>query len=159
MKKGFLYGMSLMLSLSLMSATCLSNDDDEISNIDQEISQIESVATTGTWVVSSFVDSGEDETSDFNGYTFTFLENGTITATNGTTTYEGTWHLSLSSDDNDDDDNDIDFNISFPVPETNDFEDLNDDWDVVSHSNSTISLIDISGGNGGTDTLIFEKNN
>ena len=37
-------------------------------------------------------------------------------------------------------------------------EDLTDDWDVVSHTATTISLIDVSGGNGGTDTLVFTKN-
>ena len=39
----------------------------------------------------------------------------------------------------------------------NDFEDLNDDWDIISQSSSKIELIDISGGNGGTDYLTFEK--
>jgi hypothetical protein len=40
----------------------------------------------------------------------------------------------------------------------NDFEDLNDDWDIISRSSTKIELIDISGGNGGTDYLTFEKN-
>ena len=38
-----------------------------------------------------------------------------------------------------------------------DFEELSDDWDITSSSNTKIDLIDVSGGNGGTDTLIFEK--
>jgi len=41
---------------------------------------------------------------------------------------------------------------------TNDFEDLNDDWDFISQSATKVELIDVSGGNGGTDYLTFEKN-
>ncbi len=40
---------------------------------------------------------------------------------------------------------------------TTDFEELSDDWDIISHSSTKIELIDISGGNGGTDYLTFEK--
>jgi hypothetical protein len=54
----------------------------------------------------------------------------------------------------DDSSDDLDFNIFFNV--ANDFEDLNDDWDIISQSSSKIELIDISGGNGGTDYLTFE---
>jgi hypothetical protein len=43
------------------------------------------------------------------------------------------------------------------VPESSDFEDLVDDWDFISVSNTKIELIDISGGNGGTDYLTFER--
>jgi hypothetical protein len=50
----------------------------------------------------------------------------------------------------------LDFNITFSAPAN--FVDLTDDWDIVSYSNTTISLIDVSGGNGGTDTLVFTKN-
>ena len=106
------------------------------------------------------VDSGQDETSDFNGYDFTFSSNGTISATNGVNTYNGTWSVtnSSSSSSSSSSSDDIDFNIQFQVADDHDFDDLNDDWDVVSHTSSMISLIDISGGNGGTDTLVFQKN-
>ncbi|WP_345169446.1 hypothetical protein [Algibacter aquimarinus] len=157
MKKTFFYSLILMLSLSFMSFNC-SNDNDELNNNSQQIAQIESVAKSGTWRITNFNDSGQDETADFAGYTFSFNNDGTLVATNGTNTVNGTW--SITNDDSSDDDNsndDIDFNISFPVPETNDFEDLNDDWDIVSASSTKIELIDISGGNGGTDMLTFEK--
>lgn len=153
MKKHFFYAVLLMMSFSLMSSTCSSDDDGSSSNNNtQEIAQIENEVLSGTWRITSYVDSGQNETNDFSGYIFTFNVNGTLTATNSTTTYSGTWSVTDSSSSS----NDIDFNIS--VPETNDFEDLNDDWDIVSHSDTMISLIDISGGNGGTDTLVFTKN-
>ena len=151
MKKWFLHSVVLVLSLSLI-VSCSTNEDDS-TNTTVEIEQLESTAETGTWRVTNLVDSGQDETSDFNGFVFSFLENGTVTATNGTTIYDGTW--SVASDD--DDDNDVDFNIFFPVPDSNDFDDLNDDWDIVSYSDTIINLIDIDDETGDTDLLTFEK--
>jgi len=159
MKNRIFYSFLIMLSLSLMSTTCSSDDPAPSHDNSQEIIEIENTAESGTWIISSYVDSGQDETNDYNGYEFTFAANGTVTASNGTTTYNGTWSVSDSdSSDDSSSDDDIDFNISFPVPETDDFDDLNDDWDIVSYSSTTISLIDISGGNGGTDMLVFQKN-
>ncbi|WP_431158805.1 hypothetical protein [Winogradskyella poriferorum] len=161
MKKVFNLGLLLMLSFSLMSSMCSSDDDDGSSNDNsQQISQIENNVESGTWRITNFNDSGQNETSDFNGYDFTFNSDGSLVATNGSNTLTGTWSVtddSNSSDDSSSDD-DIDFNIFFPVPDDNDFEDLNDDWDVVTTTSTRIELIDVSGGNGGTDMLTFEKN-
>ena len=154
--------MLIMLSFSLMSTTCSSDDDDGSPNDNsQQIVEIESTAQSGTWRITNFNDSGQDETSDFNGYDFSFNNDGSLVATNGSNTMTGTWSVtddSSSSSSSSSDDDDIDFNIFFPVPDSNDFEDLNDDWDVVSTSATRIELIDVSGGNGGTDRLTFEKN-
>ena len=157
MKNTIYFGLLIMISFTLMASTCSSDDDGNQNSPNQDIAQIASTVNSGTWRITSYIDSGEDETSDFNGYNFTFETNGTLTAQNDTNTMSGTWSITQSSSD-DDGDYDLDFNIFFPVPDTNNFEDLNDDWDIVSSSTSTLSLIDISGGNGGTDTLIFEKN-
>ncbi len=160
MKKGFYLSLLIMLSFSLMSTTCSSDDDDGISNDNsQQIAEIESTAQSGTWRITNFNDSGQNETSDFNGYDFSFNSDGTLVASNGTNTLNGTWSISDDSNSSSSSsDDDIDFNIFFPVSEDNDFEDLNDDWDIVSTSSTRIELIDISGGNGGTDMLTFEKN-
>jgi len=45
----------------------------------------------------------------------------------------------------------LDFGTQMP------FEEFNDDWDVLSATNTRIELQDVSGGGGGTDTLVFEK--
>ena len=80
-----------------------------------------------------------------------------LTATNGTNSYSGTWSVTSSDDSNDDNpSSDLDFNILFSSPA--DFADLTDDWDIVTYSSTTISLRDVSGGNGGTDILVFTKN-
>ena len=120
----------------------------------KQIEEIEKNVQDGTWKVTSFVDSGDDHTSDFTGYAFTFSPNGDAIAVNGGTTVSGTWSISTSSSDDDSND-DMDFNLSFASPA--DFEELTDDWDVKSHSSTKIELIDVSGGNGGTDYLTFEK--
>ena len=117
--------------------------------------EIEDMVQSDTWRITKFIDSDEDETQHFAGYTFTFGGDGTLTASNGTNTYTGTWSIT-DSNSNDDSPDDLDFNIYFNL--TNDFEDLNDDWDFISQSPVKIELIDISGGNGGTDYLTFEQN-
>ena len=45
----------------------------------------------GTWFVASYIDSGVDDTSDFNGYEIDFNTGNQVTATNGTNTNNGTW--------------------------------------------------------------------
>ena len=146
------------IALSIFAISC-ANDDDSMQGQPnpQVIDQIESNVANGSWIITKFDDSGEDETDHFTGYSFTFNSNGVLTADNGVNTYEGTWSIT-DSDNSDDDDSsdDIDFNINFDL--TNDFEDLNEDWDILTHSSTKIEFRDVSGGNGGTDLLTFEKN-
>lgn len=146
---------SLVVGLFLLS--CSTDDDSNNTDNTQEIMEANSIATTGTWRVSSLIDDGQDETSDFNGYVFTFDSSGSLTASNGTTDLVGTWSIEDDSSSDDDDDDDIDFNIFFAVSDDDDFDDLVDDWDIVSINDTMISLVDVSGGNGGTDTLVFTK--
>lgn len=143
----FIFGISLCL------CSCSSDEDDTNNSSIQN--EIEKNVESGTWKITSFIDSGTDETNDFAGYNFTFNDSGVLNANNGTNDYNGTWSIT-DSNSNDDSQDDLDFNINFNL--TNDFEDLNDDWDLVSQSPVKIELIDISGGNGGTDYLTFEKN-
>ncbi|MBL4664050.1 MAG: hypothetical protein JKY22_10985, partial [Flavobacteriaceae bacterium] len=66
--------------------------------------------------------------------------------TNGGNTNNGTWEV-LSAGNK----LLLDFGIEIP------FEEFNDDWDVLSATNTRIELQDVSGGSGEIDTLIFEK--
>ncbi|MGB5384600.1 MAG: hypothetical protein WBN19_12140 [Lutimonas sp.] len=150
LKKNYLLLTGILLLLVFFS--CSDDDKDEPNDIKDEI---ESEVQKGTWRISKFIDSGDDETSDFNGYDFIFRDSGVLNANNGTNNYDGTWSITDSSSDDDSLD-DLDFNINFNL--SNDFEDLNDDWDIISRSSTKIELIDVSGGNGGTDYLTFEKN-
>ena len=136
----------------LTIVSCDKNDDN--SNNPTQI-EVQTNVQSGTWSITKFIDSGVEETNHFTGYTFTFNSSGAVNASNGTNSYDGTWSVTQSTSDDDGQD-DLDFNINFNL--TNDFEDLNDDWDVIAQSSTKIELIDISGGNGGTDYLTFEKN-
>jgi hypothetical protein len=153
MKKVILIPMLFCLFMLNVASMC-SSDDDSSSSADP--TPVINAATQGTWRVTSYVDSGNNETSDFTGYNFTFATGGALTATNGTNSYSGTWSVTGDNSNDDSPSNDLDFNISFAAPAN--FADLTDDWDIVSYSATTISLIDVSGGNGGTDTLVFTKN-
>ncbi|MBA4133605.1 MAG: hypothetical protein C0525_02650 [Flavobacterium sp.] len=153
MKKVILIPMLFCLFMLNVASMCSSDDN---SSSSQDPTPVINAATQGTWRVTSYVDSGTDETNHFTGYNFTFSNGGVLTATNGSNTVTGTWSV-LNDDSNDDSpSNDLDFNIGFTAPAN--FADLTDDWDIVTYSDTTISLIDISGGNGGTDTLVFTKN-
>lgn len=162
MKKGFYYSLITLLSIALLSFSCSNDDGDSSMDNSLQIAQVQGIAENGTWRITNFNDSGQDYTQNFSGYTFTFNTDGTLVAINDTIALDGTWSVTSdsSSDDDgsDDDDDDIEFNIFFPVPVTNNFEDLNDDWDIVSTSATRIELIDYSDNSITTDRLIFEKN-
>lgn len=144
----------LILSGILFSIGCKKDDDNSSSSNPSIQSQAQSHVQSGTWRITRFVDSGTDETANFSGYAFTFQTGGVLTAV-GSSTYTGTWSIT-DSNSSDDSISDLDFNIYFNL--SNSFQDLNDDWDFISQSATKIELIDVSGGNGGTDYLTFEKN-
>ncbi|MGK0252919.1 MAG: hypothetical protein ACI9OE_000372 [Mariniflexile sp.] len=157
MKTKFIYGLLIMLTFSLILFTCSTDDNNMNSNDNSaEIEQIKNTILSGSWQITSLIDSGIDETIHFTGYNFTFNSNGTIIASNGNETVNGTWSITNSNNDSSSS-GDIDFNIFFQSP-ANFNDDLSEDWEIVSKSNTKIELIHISGGNGGTDTLTFEKN-
>ncbi len=146
---------SLLIAGMLILVSCQKNDDSNNNDNTPTADEVTEIAKNGNWRISSFIDSGVDETSDFTGYAFTFNTDGSVTAVKGDNTVAGTWSVTSGSSSSSSNDH---FNIFFPVPESNDFEDLNDDWDITTANSTTISLIDISGGNGGTDVLIFKRN-
>jgi hypothetical protein len=129
-------------------------------------SELSDIITSGTWKVTHYSDHGDIETSHFYDYTFTFTTDGRIVANDGQTPVNGLWNVTTNNDSpfytdisssSDDTPNDtFDFNIAFSSPL--DFNDIQDDWDVVSKSENVIVLID---GNQDdptrTDYLTFEK--
>lgn len=144
-----------LFCLFMLNVASMCSSDD--SNTSTDPTPVINTANQGTWRVTSYLNSGTDETNHFTGYNFTFGASNALTASNGTNTYTGTW--SVTSDDSGDDSpsNDLDFNIGFTTPA--DFAELTEDWNIVSYSSTTIALVHVSGGNGGTDTLVFSKNN
>ena len=102
----------------------------------------------GKWVVANYNDSGVDETANYAGFDFTFSLTGTLVATNGTDTINGTWEEVIDGEKHK-----LVLDMGATVP----FDEFTEDWDVVSFSDTRIDLKDISGGDGTTDILVFEK--
>lgn len=149
MKSKWVLGLIIVAGLSMVSCT----KDNDLNN-ELALDQMEDSVKAGAWVITLFEESGKDETNHFVGYEFIFAADGKILAENGINSYEGTWIIN-DSNSNDDNPSDLHFNISFNL--SNDFDDLSDDWDVLTSSDVRIELIDVSGGNGGTDFLTLEK--
>lgn len=105
--------------------------------------------TTGTWRVTLFSERGNDETSDFNGYVFTFDSNGSAVATKGGVNKNGTWSINGSS---------TEFNIDFG--EKNDANkplgELTDDWEIISVTSTEIKLKDDN--DASAEFLTFNQN-
>ncbi|GAA0871840.1 hypothetical protein GCM10009117_09860 [Gangjinia marincola] len=101
----------------------------------------------GLWFVASYVEDNDDQTADYAGYELNFDVAGTVVASNGNTTNSGTWSVL-----NNDTQMTLDFGAAMPFEEFND-----DDWNVISSSATQIVIQDVSGGNGGTDTLTLQK--
>jgi hypothetical protein len=136
-----------------VASMCSSDDNNSTTNVSQ--TEVSNTVSSGTWRITLYNDSGTIKTSNFTGYNFTFATNSILTASNGTNSYSGTWSIT-DSNSNDDTLNDLNFNIAFSAPAN--FADLTDDWHIQSRTASKIEFIDVSGGNGGTDYLTFEKN-
>jgi hypothetical protein len=158
-KKNLIWLVSLAIGFVFVAC----NVSDDNANVDISASsadQVALIAQNGDWRITTYTDDGVDETSDFNGFTFTFGSDGILIAMSSSRTLAGTWSVTDSNNSTDDDDgtDDDDFNIFFSVSEDDDFDDLVDDWDITLVNATTISLFDVSGGNGGTDVLIFTKN-
>jgi hypothetical protein len=150
MKRFSIYALLAFLFIINTASMCSSDDSPSTNQ-----SQVIDLASSGTWRITLYNDSGVVETSKFTGFNFTFGASNVVTATGNGLSYSGTWSVT-DSNSTDDSIDDLDFNISFTSPV--DFADLTDDWDIVSKSSTKIELIDVSGGNGGTDYLTFEKN-
>ncbi len=98
-----------MVSLVLLTTACTNDsENDDMANLAQlqaDVEEINNTALTGPWTVTNFVDSGKNETADFEGYGFSFNQDGSLVADNGSVTVTGTWSVTID-DDSDDDSND-----------------------------------------------------
>ncbi|HPE40668.1 MAG TPA: hypothetical protein PLI77_06225 [Bacteroidales bacterium] len=134
-----------LLFTSFVMITLFTSCTDDNSN-DNNISKI---VSEGKWSVTNFQEDGVDQTDHFSGYNFTFQDDGTIIATNGTTTHTGTWSKGT-------DDSTPKFYITFSTT-SGPFEEITEDWAILSYSSSKIDLKHVSGGDGSVDLLVFTK--
>jgi hypothetical protein len=141
----------IIVVMMLYGISSCSKDDSNPSATDTVVSTV----SAGTWKITYFFDTDKEETSNFIGYNFTFGSNNVLTASNGTTAYNGYWSI-MNNSSNDDSLDNVDFIITFSSPAN--FEELSEDWEILSRTDRKIELKHVSGGNGGTDLLTFEKN-
>jgi hypothetical protein len=111
---------------------------------------VDSSSIIGSWKVKSYIDNkGRDQTSNYNAYGFSFLENGALEARKNGTVTKGTYaYVSDSGKQK--------FIISLNSI-SSELEELNEDWIIIEKTAIQITLSNISGGNGGTSTLVFVK--
>ncbi|WP_426431980.1 hypothetical protein ACPX19_05510 [Winogradskyella sp. HB-48] len=108
---------------------------------------IEAILSDGLWIVASYTEDSDDQTANYSGYELDFNTDGTVSASNGSNTNNGTWSVFSNG-------NQIMLNFGTDMP----FQEFNDDdWDVISSSETEVVLQDVSGGGGGTDTLTLQK--
>jgi hypothetical protein len=102
----------------------------------------------GEWLVAKYNDSGVDETAAFNGFSFNFMEDGSVEATSDTETITGTWEEIIEADSHQ-----FIIDMGEKVP----FDELGDDWHVVSLTETRIELTHTNDIDDTSDTLVFEK--
>ncbi|SRX55029.1 hypothetical protein [Aequorivita sp. CIP111184] len=129
-------------------AACSSKDDSGDANTN-EFEQIETTLPLAQWEISKLIEGQSDHTADFESFIFTFNEDGTVLAQNDLFTENGTWSYDNSSSSSEE--------LKLQFSETTPFDEINEDWDIVSVSSSKIELSHISGGNGDIELLTFSK--
>lgn len=128
------------ITFVLLFSACKKDDNSGSADIINVVQQ-------GSWKITLFNDSGKDETSSYSDYTFTF-SGGIVTGSKSNGTANGTYAYKL-------DDSKHKFILNFTSPSS--FSELSDDWQIMEQTSTKIRLEDVSGGNGGTDLLTFEK--
>lgn len=99
--------------------------------------------------VTQYNKDGKDETSDLTGYSFTFNNNGTISAAKGSSTSTGSWVG--GTDDSLD-------KLYINFIGGGNLEKMNEDLHILEKTTTLIRLQHISGGSGETENLTMSKN-
>jgi hypothetical protein len=140
----------MLLALFMLNVASMCSHDDHSSNSSQIVTNTQNAVVSGSWRVTLFSEDGSNQTSNYSNYNFTFNSNGTLTAVNGSTTMNGTWATGT-------DDSTPKMYIYFNVA-NGPFEEISEDWRILSNTSSKVELKHVSGGDGSIDLLTFEKN-
>ena len=85
-----------ILSLLLFVSIGCSDEDDTSTQVSNP-TEITSTVTDGQWVVTLFKENDVVQTSNYSGYSFIFGADGSLSATNGSTTQSGDWSTCTGS--------------------------------------------------------------
>ncbi len=141
MQKSILRSAIVLLFLVGISACQKSNNTTSPSILNTAVQK-------GKWKITLYNHNGKDETSQFTAYDFSFNPDGKLIATNALLSTQGSWSSG-------NDDSQLKLYLNFG---TSDYlHELNNDWHVTLQNASNIKLENVSGGNGGSELLTFEK--
>lgn len=138
---------TILVVLACSSIGC--SDDDDNSQVSSP-NEITATVTSGEWIVTLFKEDNVVQTDNFSGYVFTFAANGDLSATNGFITQSGDWSTYSDSGY-------TKLDLMFDALD-GPFEEISEDWRVISRTATKIELKHVSGGDGSVDFLTFEKN-
>ncbi|WP_133063446.1 hypothetical protein [Flavobacterium aurantiibacter] len=142
-------------AFSVMS--CSESDDNSSGSNSQLVNEVKTLMASGNWRVSNYFDD-VNETSNYQNFVFRFNPAvNSVSVTGGNITASGTFSVVDSASNDDSISLDADFNLNFSLPAPASLIELSDDWDILSYNNNEVNLIDVSGGNGGTDLLTFTR--
>ncbi|MEH6765464.1 MAG: hypothetical protein V7655_13255 [Aequorivita antarctica] len=110
--------------------------------------ELRDILQSGTWYIEKYLDDGDDETSDYSGFDFTFFSNQTILATNGSQNVDGIWIVSLTGQE-------LNFELDMDSP-INGADD--DEYKALQYSPTSVTFITRNSQGEIEDTLIFKKN-
>ena len=99
-------------------------------------------------VLEKFLDDGNDETSEFNGYDFNFYSNQTVYATNGTEYVYGIWIVTVTGQELN-----FEFDMDSPINGADD-----DEYKTLQYTTTSATFITRNSQGEIEDTLIFKKN-
>ncbi len=125
----------LVMLTGLFFASCSKDTSVVPATADEQVSSVDDIAlkqvSPGTYKIQKFIDTGDDETAQFNGYTFKFMANGQLIVTTGTgQQFTGSWNLNSAQTV-------MTINIA-GTPALQDLDD--DDWQVVKITNNVIKI-------------------
>ena len=135
----------VLVCLMLVMNSC-SKENVTPATVEEQLAPGEFLAKApkpGTYVITKFIDTGDDETAQFNGYTFQFTANGGFIATTGSgQVFNGSWDL-----------NSAETVMTLNIAGNNALDDLDDDdWSVTKITNLKIKIKA-----NGPDIVVFER--
>ncbi|TVZ16885.1 hypothetical protein [Maribacter sp. MAR_2009_72] len=121
----------------------------ENSITDADVLEIRDFMMGGDWIVASYVEDNVDMTNIYGGYSLSFIADNQVSIMEGGEVFgAGLWRVLRNSEEK--------LKVFLNFGENNPFNELTDDWEVVSVVDGRIELKDISG-DGSITTLVLEK--
>lgn len=124
-------------------------DDDYYYGEEETLSEFAAFLGLTNWSVSSYIDDGVDQTTDFENYILSFADEGVFQAVIDENTTEGMWSVGISSS--------RELELVLDLGEVAPLGELSDSWVVKSLTDNSIELIDVSGGDGSVETLVIQR--